>query len=356
MTTAASVHRTERDRVEPAEFFALALAAFERAVARRGCHERHIRIGGQVIRLRFAGEALVATVMRALAHVEVTGPSEHPALVVALFDTESTGEPMPAPAWGPDDWGAKGEIAGFNDERIRTVFTPDSDILHLFDADRATAIYWVRAARTVPWWDAPLRTTLHWWATPTSLQPTHAGAVARDGVAALIAGESGAGKSTTTLACLVAGFDVLGDDYVMVDVDEPSVHSLYSTAKLERENLARFPTLGPLVDNPGDLDQQKAVLFLHEHFPHQLCTRASLRAVVLPRITGRSTSRLAPAPPSQALACVAPTALFQLPGFGRQALSKFSRLVRGVPCYWLDAGDDMRGVTDALDELLDGLR
>jgi hypothetical protein len=356
VTTTSSIPQTEGDRIEPAEFFAQALAAFERAVERCGCQERHIRLAGHVIRLRFAGDALVPTIMRALAHIEVPCPAQHPALVVALFDTESTGEAMPPPAWGPNDWGAKGEIAGFNDDRIRTVFPRDSDILQLYDADRPAAIYWVRAARKVPWWDAPLRTTLHWWATPTTLQPTHAGAVAREGVGALVAGESGAGKSTTTLACLAAGFDYLGDDYVMVDVDEPSVHSMYSTAKLEPQNLARFPTLGPLVANPSDLDQPKAVLFLNEHVPNRLCAGASVRAVVMPRITGERASRLAPAPASQALASVAPTVLFQLPGFGRQALSKLSRLVRGVPCYWLDAGEDVRGIAEALDDLLDDLR
>ena len=134
----------------------------------------------------------------------------------------------------------------------------------------------------------------------------------------LVAGPSGSGKSTTTLACLEAGLGYLGDDYVLLDVDEPSVHSLYSTAKLEPDNLHRFPELAPLVANPDRLDSQKAMLFLHEHRPEQLVLHAPVGAILLPRIAHTSRTTLAPAPASAAMSALAPTTLFQLPGYGRE--------------------------------------
>ena len=126
----------------------------------------------------------------------------------------------------------------------------------------------------------------HWWAAPTTLQPLHGGAVGRHGVGVLVVGPSGAGKSTTTLACLEAGMEYAGDDYVIVDVDEPTVHSLYSTVKLEPDNLDRFPTLAPLVANAGRLESQKAIVRLHEHRGDRLVNSLRLRAIVLPRVTG----------------------------------------------------------------------
>jgi hypothetical protein len=50
-------------------------------------------------------------------------------------------------------------------------------------------------------------------------QPVHAAAIARDGVALLLAGPSGAGKSTLTYAAARAGLDVLAEDVVYVQLD-----------------------------------------------------------------------------------------------------------------------------------------
>ena len=92
----------------------------------------------------------------------------------------------------------------------------------------------------------------------------------------LIAGKSGSGKSTTTLACLTSGLLYAGDDYVLADVAaEPYVHSLYSTAKLVPDNCDRFPQLRPLVSNPDKLDEQKALIYLREALSRQYCPRLS---------------------------------------------------------------------------------
>lgn len=52
----------------------------------------------------------------------------------------------------------------------------------------------------------------------------HAAAVARDGELVLLAGESGAGKTTLTLALLDAGWTYLSDDLAPVSIDTGLVH------------------------------------------------------------------------------------------------------------------------------------
>jgi len=326
---------------DPARFFDAAQEAFRRAAARTEVREHDLAVGEQRIRLRFAGTALERLLLPALAHVRAD-PVGTAALTVSLFDSASTGEPMPPPAWGPGDYGAKGEIVGFNGDRFRTVFQPGVDILSMYDAVRGAGFYWVASGSVVPWWESsfPLRTMLHWWTAPTSLQLVHAGSVGLRGRGVLVAGNSGAGKSTTALACLEAGFEYAGDDYVIVDVEAATVHSIYSTAKLEPANLERFPALAPVVANRDRLADQKAMVFLHDHRPGSLVRSLDLCAIVVPRVACARASHIEPASPAAALRVLAPTTSFHLPGYGREVMSKLTKLVRALPCYRLDAGAD----------------
>jgi hypothetical protein len=333
-----------RPTLDALEFFDAATAAFARAGARVGVREHDLDVAGTRVRLRFAGSALEGRLLPALAHVRAAGiEGADVALTVSCFDSATTAVRMPPPPWSRADHGPKGEIVGFNDDRIRTVFEPGVDVLNLYDEQRRAAVYWVAAPDVVPWWESsfPFRTILHWWAVPTSLQPLHAGCVGRHGRGVLVAGESGAGKSTTTLAALEAGLDYAGDDYVLVDTEACTAYSLYSTAKLATDNLERFPALVPLVANADRLDREKAMVFLHDHRPEHLAAELRLTSIVVPRVTGRPASRLEPTSPAAALRALAPTTSFHLPGYGREVFAKLTRLVRALPCHRLDAGTDL---------------
>ncbi|MEX1008073.1 MAG: serine kinase [Acidimicrobiia bacterium] len=348
------------DSPSPAQrFFDDARSSFERAAAQAGSSEWQLGVAGHVIRMRFAGDALVPLITPALEHLRVRTTREEPAFTVELFDTESTGVRMVPAPWAPDAYGPKGEIVGYNDECSRTVYQPGVDILQLFDAARATAVYWTPSYRYIPWWESsfPLRTAIHWWTTTTpSLQPMHAGAVGRDDGGVLIAGRGGTGKSTTSLACLDGGLLYAGDDYVLVDVDQPTVYSLYNTAKLRPENLHRFPHLERLVTNADSLSEQKAMLFLQHHRPEQLRAGFPVRAILLPRVTGRPRTQTSPATARDALAAIAPTTMFQLPGASPELFEKVGRLTRAVPCFWLDAGTELSEIPVAVDDLIAKLR
>lgn len=338
----------------PEHFFELAHRTFERAAAAAGERSYSLSLAGATVRMRFAGEALVPRLMPALQHrIDATARAVGD-LEVCIFDTTTTGVQMPPPAWGPDAYGPKGEIVGFNTDRIRTVFQPGVDILHLFDRERSLAVYWVADPEHVPWWESsfPLRTILHWWTVPTSLQPAHSGAVGVQGRGVLVAGNSGAGKSTSTLACLRGGMQYVGDDYVLIDVDRPAVHSLYSTAKLEPHNTARFPELEPLISNPDALDRQKALLYLADHRPDQLAHELEVVAIVLPRVSGLPDTTLHPTSAAAALSVLAPTTSFHLPGNGPEVFHKLNRLVRSLPCYTLAAGTDLAQIPERLTGLI----
>lgn len=338
------------------EFFAEVEAAFDHAVRRTsGAIDRFIALAGSHIRLRFANDTLVVPMTRALQHLAAS-PTGSPDLTVALWDAASTGVPLPRPRWDIDAYGVRSEIAGYNDDTIHTIFQPNTGSLMMFDARRNLAIYAAIDGASLPTFETsvPLRPILHWWARQRGgLQMAHAAAVGNTDGCVLLIGDSGAGKSSTALACLQSSLLFLSDDYCLLETEgKPMAHCVYGIGKVSAPNLERMPFLKPLISNPWELDSEKAVFFLAEHFPHQLLARAPLRAILLPKVTDRRDLRIEPAPPAAALLTMAGTSHVQLPNAGAEVLRGLSRVVRQVPTFHLLLGNDVAQIGPAITRLL----
>jgi len=339
----------------PRGFFAVVYATFRRAEQAAGNAAEHFySIGGHTIRLRFAGPALAPFISPALEHL-AEQPNRASELDVCLWDSVSTGVEMPPPPWSTDDYVARGEVRGYNDERIRTVFQLGPGILNMIDLARNAALFWIRDATAVPYYEsgAPLRTILHWWMPAHGCHLVHAAAVGTPGGGVLLAGKGGTGKSTTALACLSSPLLYAGDDYVLVSAAPyPFVHSLYNSAKLDADHLQRLPHLRPLISNAGRLDREKALIYLYRHRADQLTTGFPIRAILLPQVTGQPHTTLHEASPAASLAALAPSTIFQLPGAGREAFEQLAELVRQVPSYTLELGTELSQIPEVVLALL----
>lgn len=316
--------------------------------------ERFFQIGSDTLRLEFASPALVSHLTRALQHL--AAPGGEPALTVRCFDSESCGLPMPAPPWSHDDYLARGAIRGWEEGDYRALYLMDHHHLHLYDQAGNRGIYWAQKPSYVPWWEQtfPMRQILHWWGRDLPYQPIHAGAVGLPAGGVLIAGRSGSGKSTSCLSCLNSPLGYAGDDYVLLDLspETPWVWSLYGTAKVVPDNLARLPWLHDWIVNPGELETQKAVLYVNERRPEAMLPGFPIRAILIPRITGQPETRLTPARSFDAMQAIAPTCVFHLVGDAGRTMSKIAELCRRVPAYWLEAGTDLPQIPDRILEYL----
>src|ERR1019366_3211194 len=104
----------------------------------------------------------------------------------------------------------------------------------------------------------------HWWMESKDCQLVHGAAIGSGGEAVLITGKGGLGKSTTAVSCLTQGLQYVGDDYLVVALDpSPRVHSLYSTAKLNWDQMANFPRLAGMAKSHGGPEGEKAVMYLY---------------------------------------------------------------------------------------------
>ena len=85
--------------------------------------------------------------------------------------------------------------------------------------------------------------------------------------------------------------------------------------------------------------------------PGQLASGLPVKAVVVTTVRGRGETRLVPASPVKALLALAPTTIYQLPRNGG-ALGPLAELVRRVPSFTLELGDDLASSPVVIRDLL----
>jgi hypothetical protein len=343
-----------KTEAEQREFFDKTLERFDDAVRAVGIEEHFFDLAGTHVCLKFAGHKLVPLIVRAFEHVRID-PVSNPDFSICLWDSESTGVEMVRPPCRWDSFTNRGDIWGFTSRRIKTAFHWIENSVHIMDTQTNEAVFWVQSTESMPFWvhASPLRTPIHWWMEKNDLQLIHAAAIGTSDGAVLITGKGGVGKSTTALASLRSGMTYLSDDYVIVGLEpEPRVYTLYSTAKLNSDQIANLPEFLPLVTNQHALDEEKAVIFLYPDFMEQIANSMPLKSILIPRIQDRADTVFTPADALSAQRAAAFTTMSQLPYAGRQTSEFFDRLSQALPKFYLDLGRDLPQIPRAIAEFI----
>lgn len=340
--------------------FQIVNGAFERACARIGCATADFRIGGTSVRTFGAGGAVLERIIPAVSHLRDNSTVD-PDLKVYVWDSASTGIPMPPLSWFDPANPPATETLYRADPDCPAFYSSVSGVLSLLDLRNNRAHYWTENANNLPVFEAscPLRTILHWWHSERGRIFVHAGCVGYDGDGVLITGMSGKGKSTTALTCLLAGMQYVSDDYILLDQSDGTVvaHSLYGVGKLVPSQIERFPLLARLGEGYRSGPHfDKTVIMLNEQFAGRMTAALRVRAVVVPEITGARDTRSAPAPQSRALLAMMPSTMFQLPGAGAREFGLLSRAVKNVPCFILHAGTELEQIPGAIRMIIEKVR
>lgn len=314
----------------------------------------YCNIAGTSVCLSFAGVAMVKILWPALQHLSIPETTT-PDLTICVWDSESTGVEMVPPPCKINSFTDRGDIWGFNSNRIKTAFHWIENSVNVMDLDKKTGVFWVQSARHLPFWvsASPLRTMFHWWMEKNGCQLLHASVVGtRDG-AVLITGKGGVGKSTTALACLTAGMYYLADDYVIVGLKpEPFAYSLYCTAKLNSEDVSKFPSLSGYIQNMNKLNTEKAVMYLYPDLKSQLVNKIPLKAIFLPRIAQRTETTITQGKYWEIQRAMAFTTMSQLPNVGLHTHEFISRFATKLPGFNLHPGSDLDNIPTVISEFL----
>jgi hypothetical protein len=354
---AAPAHKSDtpvRSEEEQRAFFDSVLTNCLAAEARVGTVRRQLDLVGTRVELVFAGDHLVDTLTAALVHL-IEPEHVAPDVTIHVWDTRSTGVEMIDPPCTHDCFTDRGDIWGMASARVRSAFHWLEFSVNLLDLDRRIGIFWVHSDEKMPYWTkaSPFRTLFHWWLEENGAQLLHAAAIGTPDGALLITGKGGVGKSTTALACLSAGMSYVGDDYLAVRLEpEPRAYSLYSTAKLDAGQVARFPKLRALVANGIPQGDDKAVIQLVPHYRDQVVRSLPLKAIATPSFGDAPRTTVSGASPGTLQRAASFTTLAQLPHAGRSTHEFIDRMVRRVPGLHLALGHDIATLPETIASIL----
>jgi hypothetical protein len=346
----------ERGLQSAIRFFEQLLDGYARAEAAAGGPVDHdFLIAGQSVRLRLAGRLLEPYLLLPLGHL-AAGPTATPSLTIHIWESESTGVGLPPPYWEWERFDVGGEIRDLTiHDRFRAMYQFGSGIFSLLDRERGIGFSCVRSAGLLTFQDlaAPLRGILQWWAEEHGMVPVHAAAVGLPSGGVLLPGKKGSGKSNTSLACLDSALRFAGDDVCLVSTGpQPEVSSLYSSAKTFPADFARLPFLGAWVTGAPRSVDGKLLYFLNRHVPERLIAGFSLKAIVVPRVTGRRDTSIVPISAAATMTALAPSSLILSPKLAEISFHALADVVRRVPTYMLELGTEVEQISATIHKLL----
>lgn len=308
--------------------------------------------------MNFVGLGLADLTTKTFSHLRDSEQHARPALTVDLWcDEEQVVLPEgdePERTWGQV---ADGQFASYNDGMFLELKRPGS--ITWLDREGGRIIGW-RASETsisIEELSKPMPLILWSWYFDQGVHIIHSGLLATEHGGALLGGKGGSGKTTSSIAGGLGGMGFLGDDQVGLErlADGTFVgHSLYNSTRLAPDNIGRFPTLvNQTYDLPYEtFGEAKHLIFLDGILPRPMPRSVPILAVVLPRLSGASTTSYTPATPAEALLRLAPSSVTMTLRSGAEGFARLSDLIRQVPAYWLDLGPDVTDVPGQVSAIL----
>lgn len=319
-------------------------------------HEVWYSFGGHAVRLRVIGNRLAERLALPFAHLRCprSDPS-HARLTIDVWDQLETGVALGIDV-SPDPLDLSSRFSTSEDERFVTsvlqhsITSFDRQEEHIvgaaLDADQLSLYEYGR----------PLHVPLSLWYNERDIPLIHAALVSYKGDGILLAGSSGAGKTSSSLSCMPAGFHYLADDSAGLEIQAGGDfwgHSVYSSAFVDEQTIHRLPTLSKHAI-PGKYSyEDKQLVFVSQAGSPQLMRRTRIRVVCLVRITDEDCIGVRPATKRESLLAMARSMLLSgVLSPGKRGFEQLGRLVDNVPSFWLEVGPNPEDIPRCIRTLL----
>lgn len=336
----------EASLAELFEGFAAAFAAC--------ANETSFAIGGTQFQCRSQFQAYCDTIRNAVVSVDDAGKQSCQILVA---QAGSLG--LPCLSWSEPYFREREVEAKLAPTRYRVHFYDKKGFWQIFDKKERRGIQLMLGPNGYPDWDAgsPLRNFIQWQLISASAGLVHAGALGLAGRGVLLAGAGGSGKSGSVLAGVLHGLQSVGDDYVLVEIDQDKVVAkpVFKTLKQDQSGLARLglahaPFIpaqpnwqGKYQFSLSDLDQSAPV------------SEIQVQAMILPKIADRKSCAFRKSTAKEAFLTLAPSGVAQIHGDRDATFALAAKLARLLPCTTLELCDDPAAISDAIRGFIKGL-
>jgi hypothetical protein len=328
-------------------------ATFEQACTGASVEEATLEVGGCLVRLRATTPALRQQLLRPLA-CPLNEVRLAPDVTIDLIDLGAS--PLPELPWLPQHTSLEQETSEYQQGPF--LFTRHGDVmLTALNQEEGHTLGLVHAPTRWPLrhYKQAIFITLYQHLRRRGLHLIHASAIGQDGRAALIAGQGGAGKTTTMLTCVAAGFQFLGDDTTLLQrtpSDAVDVIALLSTLDVTDKTAAWFPELAPYL-SPMRSHTGKRQIILSEAYPSSVASRGRVSVILAPEITDQAHTTIAPANKASLLSDLLFYSVdLQDVALARHHLEFLAQAVEQIPVYRLLLGSDRQQIPQVLAEIL----
>lgn len=312
-------------------------------------HAETVAPAGMPIELRFDDPGLVPRYCGRLTGWGTTAPAEATHFVVS--------RPQPGvmvlPEWTDPDFSPAEVDALLDTAGLKASFEDRN--WRLFDRNaRIGAQISFREGLLRPWSAGLL--LIDWTLQSAGFSLTHAGTVGIDGRGVLLVGQSGAGKSGTTLAGLAEGLQSVGDDFVALRSDAaPVVRSVFPMGRQDPAGLDRIAGLRQRIDANRLNHLGKFEFDLRDTFPGAFVDELTVDAIVLPTLSDVVAPTMRPISATEAVVELLRSNPFRYVGAPGSRMARFGALARRRPCYRLELSSNAARNGRALRALLDTL-
>ncbi|MEW6601380.1 MAG: hypothetical protein AB1499_10465 [Nitrospirota bacterium] len=205
-------------------------------------------------------------------------------------------------------------------------------------------------ARLLSFIGAPISENLKF----NSLYCFHSAALEKNGVGYLFSGDSGSGKTTTTLSLVSAGFKYVSDDVVLLEETDEGIvaNSMTKTFNVDRVSIGRYSDLASKVTLP-DEKGIKTSIDMSRLVPGSFINYLRPDVIVFLKRHLRGRSRIVPLNQMEVFGrLLKQSVLSSNREISRQQLQFFGKLVRQVRGFELLSGQDIFEQTGTLLSLL----
>jgi hypothetical protein len=188
------------------------------------------------------------------------------------------------------------------------------------------------------------------------LYTIHAAALEKDGRGILISGNSGRGKTTSSLSLLRSGYRYLSDDQPLIQDAGTHVDVLPFPTKINatQATIEFFPELADVPDHVPHPGSRKRSFHAEDLYPASIGERCRPAMVLFPHVADVPHSHLELLSKRRALELLLPQALLVFdPEVARREFQVLAKLARQVNCYRLHFGHDIFDLPNLLTPLLE---